>query len=88
MTTVLFLKLRILNRLLWCCPFQTRYVHHKSWSLVLGALQVLVDEFWRDADDVLSFPVLDHVECLQGADYVILSYTGHHTEKQKEKEIG
>ncbi len=40
---------------------------------------MFLDKFRRDTYDVLSLPVLDHVEGLQGADNVMLCYTGHLT---------
>lgn len=51
--------------------------------LVLGALQVLLHQFGRDADDVLPLPVLHHVERLQGADDVTLSDAGHLAGRQQ-----
>lgn len=34
------------------------------WLLILGALQMLLHQFGRHTDHVLTFPVLDHVERL------------------------
>lgn len=45
--------------------------------LVLSALQVFLHQFGRDTDDVLTLPVLDHVERLQRADDVTLCDAGH-----------
>lgn len=49
--------------------------------LVLGTLQVLFHQFGRHTDDMLTLPVLDHVERLQGADDVTLSDAGHLAEE-------
>lgn len=49
------------------------------WFLVLGALQVLFNQFGRHTDDMLTLPVLDHIERLQGADDVTLCDAGHLT---------
>lgn len=45
--------------------------------LVLGALQVLLHQLGGHADDVLTLPVLHHVERLQRADDVTLRDAGH-----------
>lgn len=47
------------------------------WFLVLGALQVLLHQFGRHTDNVLTFPVLHHIERLQRADDVTLRDAGH-----------
>ena len=54
------------------------------WFLVLGTLQVLFNQFGRHADNMLTLPVLDHIERLQGADDVTLCDTGHLAEKSGE----
>mmetsp|Transcript_13517 Transcript_13517/g.42520 ORF Transcript_13517/g.42520 Transcript_13517/m.42520 type:complete len:294 (-) Transcript_13517:608-1489(-) len=41
-------------------------------------LEVLVDNLWRDGDDVLPLPVLDQVERLEGRDDVVRGDGGHH----------
>lgn len=51
------------------------------WFLVLGTLQVLFHQFGRHADHMLTLPVLDHVERLQGADDVTLCDAGHLAEE-------
>lgn len=51
--------------------------------LVLGTLQVLFHQFGRHTDDMLTLPVLDHVEGLQGADDVTLSDAGHLAEEKR-----
>lgn len=51
--------------------------------LVLGTLQVLFNQFGRHTDDMLTLPVLDHVEGLQGADDVTLSDAGHLAEEKR-----
>lgn len=38
---------------------------------------MFLHQFGCDADDVLTFPVFDHVERLQRADDVALCYAGH-----------
>lgn len=55
------------------------------WFFVLGALQVLFNQFGRHADDVLTLPVLDHIERLQGADDVTLGDAGHLAEEKSEE---
>lgn len=52
------------------------------WFLVLGTLQVLFNQFGRHADNMLTLPVLDHIERLQGADDVTLCDAGHLTEEK------
>lgn len=57
-------------------------LHHNPltcdwWFLVLGALQVLFNQFGRHTDDVLTLPVLHHIERLQRADDVTLRDAGH-----------
>lgn len=51
--------------------------------LVLGTLQVLFYQFGRHTDDMLTLPVLDHIERLQGADDVTLSDAGHLAEEKR-----
>lgn len=51
--------------------------------LVLGALQVLLHQFGRHTDDVLTFPVFHHVERLQRADDVTLRDAGHLAESRR-----
>ena len=51
-----------------------------DWRLlVLGTLEVFLNQFGRDTDDVLAFPVFHHVEGLQRTDDVPLGNTGHLT---------
>lgn len=64
------------------CNKVRRFLEHCAgtcdwWFLVLGALQVLLHQFGRHTDDVLTFPVLHHVERLQRADDVTLCDAGH-----------
>lgn len=49
------------------------------WLLVLGALQVLLHQFGRHTDNMLTLPVLHHIERLQRADDVTLRDAGHLT---------
>lgn len=56
------------------------------WFLVLGALQVLLDQFGRHTDNVLTLPVLHHVERLQRADDVTLCDAGHLAAKRERDE--
>ncbi len=53
------------------------------WFLVLGALQVLLHQFGRHTDNVLTFPVLHHIERLQRADDVTLRDAGHLAEEEE-----
>jgi len=39
--------------------------------LLGGLLEVLFDDFWCDADDVLALPVFDEIQRLQGTDDVL-----------------
>lgn len=48
-------------------------------SFVLSTLQMFLHQFGRHTDDMLPFPVLDHVEGLQRADDVTLGDAGHLT---------
>lgn len=57
------------------------------WFLVLGTLQVLFHQFGRNADNVLTLPVLDHIERLQGADDVTLCDAGHLAEEKSGEDI-
>ena len=54
------------------------------WFFVLGALQVLLYQFGRHTDNVLTFPVFHHIERLQCADDVTLRDAGHLAEGQGE----
>ena len=51
-------------------PPQVLPVHCQLRLPVLRTPHVLLYDFASDTDDVLSLPVLDHVESLQGADDV------------------
>lgn len=51
------------------------------WFLVLGTFKVLFDQFGRHTDNMLTLPVLDHIERLQGADDVTLCDAGHLAEE-------
>lgn len=51
--------------------------------LVLGALQVLLHQFGCHTDNVLTFPVLHHIERLQRADDVTLRDAGHLAEGEE-----
>lgn len=52
------------------------------WFLVLGTLQVLFHQFGCNADNVLTLPVLNHIERLQGAYDVTLCDAGHLAEEK------
>lgn len=58
-------------------PLQTHSVHCNRRLLVLRTLEVLLDQFGRDTDNVLTLPVFHHVEGLECADDVTLGDTGH-----------
>ena len=60
-------------------PTEVVGVDEEVWPAVLGTAHVLLDELWRDADEVLPLPVLDHVEGLQRANDVVLSDAGEGT---------
>lgn len=47
------------------------------WFLILGTFEVFFYQLRGDTDHMLAFPVLDHVEGLQGADDVVLGDAGH-----------
>jgi len=34
------------------------------WFLILGTFEMFLYKFWCDTDDMLTFPVLDHVQRL------------------------
>ncbi len=68
-------------------PPQTRGVNGQRGAAVLCTFNVFFDEFWGDTNHVLSLPVFDHVEWLQGADDVCLCNTGHLTETNKRNKI-
>ena len=68
-----------LSPLIRRAPSQVVRVHSQQGSPVLGTLHVLFYQFGSDADDVLTFPVLDHVQGLQGTDDVLLGDAGHCT---------
>jgi len=55
--------------------------------LVLGALQVLLHQFGRHTDDVLTLPVFHHVERLQRADDVALRDAGHLAVRQQQTRL-
>ena len=60
----------------WWGPAQTLGVYHQGRPAVLcRGPYVLLNQFRRDTDDVLSLPVLHHVERLQGADDVCVCDT-------------
>lgn len=67
------------------CPSEQPELTCDWWLLVLGALQVFLHQFGRDADDVLTFPVFHHVERLQRADDVTLCDAGHLAGKQEHR---
>ena len=45
-------------------PSQTGSVYSQYWFAVLRTLDMLFHQLWCDANHVLSFPILDHVERL------------------------
>lgn len=57
-----------MNELVYTCDW---------WLLVLCTLEMFLHQFRCDTDDMLAFPVLDHVEGLQRADDVTLGDAGH-----------
>ena len=59
-------------------PLECVPVHGETRLLVLCGLQVLLDQLGRDADHVLTLPILDQVQGLQRRDDVVLGYAGHH----------
>ena len=64
----------------WWRPAKVLGFDHDRGPFVLGALDVFINQLRCDTDNVLTLPVLDHVQCLQRANYVTLRYTGHLTE--------
>ena len=54
-------------------------VYAQQRFTILCALHVFINQLWGDADNMLTFPVLDHVESLEGTDDVLLSETSHCT---------
>ena len=60
-------------------PLDGRRVDGEAGLLELGRLDVLLDQFGRDADDVLALPVLDHVHRLQRRHDVALRDARHLT---------
>ena len=68
-----------LSPLIRRAPSQVVRVHSQQGSAILGTLHVLFYQFGSDADNVLAFPVLDHVQGLQGTDDVLLGDAGHCT---------
>ena len=61
-------------------PLEGGYIHCEAGLLVLGGLKVLLDQLRGHADHVLTLPVLDQVQRLQGRDYIVLGDAGHHGE--------
>lgn len=58
-------------------PPNRRNVNSKSWFFELSWFDVLLNQLWSNTDDMLTFPVLDHVHCLQRWDYIALRDTRH-----------
>ena len=42
------------TRLLWWTPLEGGRVHRKTRFLVLGRLEMLLDQLWRDTDHMLT----------------------------------
>ena len=57
-------------------PSQIVSVHSELRPAVLSTLHVLLYQFGSDTNDVLAFPILDHVQGLEGADDVLVSDAG------------
>ena len=63
----------------WRGPAEAGGVDGDGWPFVLCRLDVFLDQFGGDTDDVLTLPILHHVERLQRADDVTLRDTCHVT---------
>jgi hypothetical protein len=61
----------------WCPP-KASWIDSQNRGFVLRTPQVFFYKFGSDTDDVLTFPIFYHVERLQCADDVFLSYARHH----------
>ena len=59
-------------------PLKRVPVNGETRLLVLGGLEVLLYQFRRHANYVLTLPVLDQVQGLQRRDDIVLGYAGHH----------
>merc|ERR1719220_830950 len=60
----------------WWSPLDKAGVHQQSWFFVLCTLQMLLNQLGSYADNVLTFPIFDQVEGLQGGDDVCLCNAG------------
>jgi hypothetical protein len=58
-------------------PAKTTCINSKHWPFVLCTFQMFLHKFWCDTNDMLTFPVFDHVQWLKGADDIILCNAGH-----------
>ena len=57
-------------------PPEVVLIHSELWFAILSTLHVLLNELWSDTDDVLSLPILHHIEGLEGADDILVGDTG------------
>lgn len=66
------------------CPPNGGHVDRETRPLELRRFDVILDQFGRDANHVLTLPVLDHVHRLQRRDDVALG-DACHVAKRKER---
>ena len=64
-------------------PFNSRRVDRQPWFFELGRFDVLLDQLRSHANNMLAFPVLDHVHRLQSGDYVALCNARHLAKQSK-----
>lgn len=65
-------------------PAEVVRINNQTRPPVLCILQVLLHQLGSDTDEVLSLPVLYHVECLQRADDVVLRDARERTGREGE----